>query len=194
MQKHKRRGRYRSQGQQPPVLEKVRAVMLVGTYGPGGERCGRDHHQGSWLLHMDGGTERTPSQDEYLSLFRECSLGGLNNILRQEPHPPHLSLILASGALFPAFPQVPSPPKFGGQRLRAGCSWTGKATKDLLLSAFRTTHRELDPLQLLLLHPWTTAIWAAAQHTVSPFPSLTSGAPQPASPAVCAGLTLLRTN
>lgn len=60
--------------------------------------------------------ECTPSQDEYLSLFRECPLGGLNNLPRQEPHLPHLSLILASRAALPAFPQVPSP-KPGGQRL-----------------------------------------------------------------------------
>lgn len=48
-------------------------VMLVGKYGWGGEEDGRDHHQGSWLLHVDLGTERMhPSQDEYPSLFGEC--------------------------------------------------------------------------------------------------------------------------
>lgn len=41
-------------------------------------------------------------------------------------------------------------------RERAGRSRMGKATRDLLLSASRATHRELVPLQLLLLHLWIT--------------------------------------
>lgn len=80
-------------------------------------------------------------------------------------------------------------------RERTGCSLDGKSYERPRAVGFQGHPQGACPrVALFLLHPWMTAIWAAAQHTLSPFLSPISGAAQPAFLAVCAGLTLLRTN